>query len=62
MEILIKEPLQRSWQRDKIGGTIFDEVYPGTRHQRCWVHKTMNVLNALPKTVQPKAKQALHDI
>jgi len=39
-----------------------DEIYPGTRHQRCWVHKTMNVLNALPKSLQPKAKQALHDI
>ncbi len=39
-----------------------DEVYPDTRHQRCWVHKTMNVLNALPKSLQPKAKQALHNI
>ncbi len=39
-----------------------DEVYPQTRHQRCWMHKTGNVLNALPKSVQPKAKRALHDI
>ncbi len=39
-----------------------DEVYPETGHQRCWVHKTMNVLNALPKSVQPKAKQGLHEI
>ncbi|MCF1458251.1 MAG: IS256 family transposase [Candidatus Thiodiazotropha sp.] len=39
-----------------------DEVYPQTRHQRCWMHKTGNVLNALPKSVQPKAKQALHEI
>lgn len=39
-----------------------DEVFPGTRHQRCWVHKTANVLNALPKSVQPKAKAALHEI
>jgi len=39
-----------------------DEVYPETRHQRCWVHKTANVLNALPKLSQPKAKQALHEI
>ncbi len=39
-----------------------DEVYAETRHQRCWVHKTANVLNALPKLSQPKAKQALHDI
>jgi transposase-like protein len=39
-----------------------EEVYPATRQQRCWMHKTMNVLNCLPKSVQPKAKQALHDI
>ncbi len=39
-----------------------EEVYPSTRHQRCWCHKTSNVLNALPKSAQPKAKQALHDI
>lgn len=38
------------------------EVYPTTREQRCWVHKTMNVLNALPKSVQSKAKAHLHDI
>lgn len=39
-----------------------DEVYGDTRHQRCWVHKTANILNKLPKSLQPKAKQALHDI
>jgi transposase-like protein len=39
-----------------------EEVYPESRQQRCWMHKTMNVLNCLPKSVQPKAKQALHDI
>jgi transposase-like protein len=39
-----------------------EEIYPTTRQQRCWVRKTMNVLNCLPKTAQPKAKQALHDI
>ena len=39
-----------------------DEIYPGTRQQRCWVHKTANVLNKLPKSSQPKAKQRLHDI
>ena len=39
-----------------------EEIYPTTRQQRCWVHKTRNVLNALPKSVQPKAKQALHAI
>lgn len=39
-----------------------EDVYPSTRQQRCWVHKTANVLNRLPKASQPKAKQALHDI
>ena len=39
-----------------------EEVYPETRQQRCWMHKTMNVLNYLPKSAQAKAKQALHDI
>ena len=39
-----------------------DEVYGETRQQRCWLHKTGNVLNAAPKSVQPKMKQALHDI
>jgi len=39
-----------------------EEVYPKTRGQRCWMHKTGNVLNYLPKSVQEKAKQALHDI
>jgi len=39
-----------------------EEVYSETRHQRCWMHKTMNVLNCLPKSLQAKAKGALHDI
>ena len=39
-----------------------EEVYPETREQRCWMHKTMNVLNCLPKSIQAKAKQALHGI
>lgn len=38
------------------------EIFSSTREQRCWVHKTMNVLNAMPKSVQPKAKGHLHDI
>lgn len=39
-----------------------DEVYPETQRQRCWVHKTGNVLNALPKTLQARAKADLHEI
>ena len=39
-----------------------EEVWPKTRGQRCWVHKTVNVLNKLPKSLQAKAKRALQDI
>ncbi len=42
--------------------SALEEVYGETRQQRCWMHKVMNVLNCLPKSGQPKAKQALHDI
>ena len=38
------------------------KVWPKTRQQRCWVHKTANVLNKLPPSVQGKAKQDLHAI
>jgi putative transposase len=38
------------------------QVYPTAREQRCWVHKTANVLDKLPKSVQPKAKGMLHAI
>jgi transposase-like protein len=33
-----------------------DEVFPGTRHQRCWVHKTANVLNKVTLSVQTNMK------
>lgn len=38
------------------------EVYPTTREQRCWVHKTVNVLDKLPKSLHGDAKPALHEI
>jgi transposase-like protein len=38
------------------------KLFPETKEQRCWVHKTANVLNNLPKSVQPKAKHDLHEI
>jgi transposase-like protein len=38
------------------------QVYPTTREQRCWVHKTANVLDKLPKRLQPEAKEKLHQI
>jgi transposase-like protein len=42
--------------------TALEEVFPTTRHQRCWVHKSANVLDKLPKSVQPAAKQDLREI
>jgi transposase-like protein len=42
-------------------GAIRD-VFPQTRHQRDWVHKTSNVLDALPKSVHKRAKKAIHEI
>ena len=39
-----------------------EEVYPDTQHQRCWVHKTANVLNKLPKSLQVKGKSDLQAI
>ena len=39
-----------------------DEVFPGTRHQRCWVHKTANVLNKFPKSMAPAVKSDLQNI
>jgi putative transposase len=38
------------------------EIFPTTQEQRCWVHKTANVLNKLPKSIEAKAKSMLHDI
>jgi len=38
------------------------QVFPTTREQRCWVHKTANVLDKLPKRLQPQAKEKLHAI
>jgi transposase-like protein len=38
------------------------EVFPETREQRCWVHKTGNILSKLPKALQAKAKAGLHEI
>ena len=38
------------------------KVYPERREQRCWVHKTANVLNKMPKSVQPRAKSDLQEI
>ena len=39
-----------------------EEVFPGVRAQQCWVHKTANVLDKLPKRVRPDAKSLLHEM
>ena len=39
-----------------------DEVFPATRHRRCWFHKAANVLNHFPKSVQPAVTADLHEI
>jgi transposase-like protein len=39
-----------------------DEHFPGTRHQRCWVHKVSNVLGKFPKSMAPTVKSDLRDI
>jgi transposase-like protein len=38
------------------------QVFPATRHQRCWVHKTVNVLDKLPRSQQVSAKSMLHEV
>ena len=37
-------------------------MFPGTRHQRCWQHKLVNVLNKVPMSVQPGMKSALREV
>lgn len=39
-----------------------EEVFPRSRRQRCWVHKTANVLDKMPKSLQPSAKTMLHQM
>lgn len=39
-----------------------DEVFPHTKRQRCWVHKTANILDKMPKKLQPKAKSLIHEM
>ena len=39
-----------------------DEAFPKTRHQRCWLHKTLNVLDKFPKSMQPNAHRDLREI
>ena len=54
-EIAVGDGALGSWK-------ALDEVLPSTRHQRCWVHKTSNVLNKVPKSLQPAVKSDLREI
>jgi len=57
--------LQRSniERRTQIGNDhISHDTFPSTRHQRCWLHKTLNVLDKFPKSVQPNAHKDLREI
>lgn len=42
--------------------SALEEEFPSTRHQRCWVHKTANVLDKMPKSIQGNAKRMIHEI
>jgi transposase-like protein len=51
----------------QVGGALgfwkaLGEVWPTTREQRCWVHKTANILNKMPKSLHTKAKRSLQEI
>lgn len=54
-EIAIGDGALGFWQ-------ALDEVFPGTAHQRCWVHKAANVLDKVPKSVQGAMKVDLREI
>ena len=66
-QVGVRESAQ-SWRELLVGdGALgywkaLDEIYPGTRHQRCWVHKTANVLNKVPRGVQATMKLDLREI
>ena len=42
--------------------SALEEEYPQCRQQRCWVHKTANILDKMPKSVQPNAKKMIHEM
>jgi transposase-like protein len=43
-------------------GNALEKVYSKSQQQRCWAHKTVNVLDKLPKKLQAKAKENIHEI
>jgi len=66
-ELAVAKPALAKPALAKAGGALgfwkaLGELWPTTREQRCWVHKTANVLNKLPTSQQPKAKRSLQEI
>jgi len=59
----IKEPPKLAIGDGALGfWAALREVFPSTKEQRCWVHKTANILDKMPKSIQPNAKTAIHDM
>ena len=59
----IKEPPKLAIGDGALGfWAALREVFPSTKEQRCWVHKTANILDKMPKSVQANAKTTIHDI
>lgn len=59
----IKEPPKLAIGDGALGfWAALREVFPSTKEQRCWVHKTANILDKMPKSVQANAKTAIHDM
>ena len=62
--MLLAAVVTQSCTRRRRRGIVsaLDEVYPQTRQQRCWEHKSANVLNSLPRSLTSKAKHDLRQI
>jgi putative transposase len=59
----LKEPPRLATGDGSLGFWLaLAQAFPSTKQQRCWVHKTANVLDKLPKNQQPAAKELLHEI
>ena len=68
---VLRDLKKRGFKRDPLLATgdgalgfwaAMEEEWPATRAQRCWVHKTANILDKMPKGVQGRAKSAIHDM
>ena len=55
-------PFLSSWRWSSWILECLEEEFPRCRQQRCWVHKTANILDKMPKSVQPNAKRMIHEM